>query len=87
MEINKLLVNEEEREIISSLIQGFTDKVEWIKNEGDTYYLLIDDNVAEILSEKVQDKLVLEGFDYFYNLTPKGKIYECLVDKFGDIGW
>jgi hypothetical protein len=87
MEINKLIVDEEERLVLSSLIQGFTDKVEWVKNEDGTYFLLIDDNVAEILSEKVQDKLTLEGFDYFYNLTPQGKIYERLVDKFSDIGW
>lgn len=69
------------------MIQGFTDKAEWVKNEDGTYFLLIDDNVAEILSEKVQYKLALEGFDCYYNITPEGKSYERLVDKFSDIGW
>ncbi|MCE7057736.1 hypothetical protein LZF95_23840 [Algoriphagus sp. AGSA1] len=87
MGINKLLIENEERLLLISLIQGVAGKSEWIKNEDGTYFLLMDDDVAELLSERVKDKLVLEGFDYFYNLTPEGRIFERLVDKLGEIGW
>lgn len=87
MEINRLLVNEEERQILSNLAQSFDNKIHFVQESEGVFLLLIDDKDAEVLAEKVQDKLVLEGFDYFYNLTASGKIYERLVEKFGEIGW
>ena len=63
MEINKMLISGEEHSILNDLLETYGNNAEWIKNEDDTYILKINDDDAEILSQKVKDKLVLEGFD------------------------
>ncbi|MBR06641.1 MAG: hypothetical protein CMP48_27940 [Rickettsiales bacterium] len=87
MEINKMLISGEEHSILNDLLETYGNNAEWIKNEDDTYILKINDDDAEILSQKVKDKLVLEGFDQLYHITSEGKVYERLVDKFVEIGW
>ena len=87
MEINKMLISGEEHSILNDLLETYGNNAEWIKNEDDTYILKINDDDAEILSQKVKDKLVLEGFDQLYHITSEGKVDERLVDKFVEIGW
>lgn len=87
MEINRLTVNEAAFLVLKELAQSFDNKIDFMKESDDLFSIVLDDKDAEILAEKIKGKLVLEGFDYFYNLTPEGRIFERLVDKLGEIGW
>ena len=79
-----LILTETEKEIIESFLPS--GKIAEKQLDG-SYKLLLDDDMAEMLAEKVQGIYATQGFNSNYGLTSKGKILEALVDKFSGIGW
>ncbi|MFD2033376.1 hypothetical protein ACFSKL_01170 [Belliella marina] len=87
MEINRIILEKKEFEIVNSILQSFNNKVQWQKVSDGSFLLSISDEDAEVLSQTIQEKYVLEGFDLYYNLNHEGEKYQKLIDKFWEIGW
>ena len=52
-----MLISGEEHSILNDLLETYGNNAEWIKNEDDTYILKINDDDAEILSQKHKSRL------------------------------
>ena len=73
MEINRIILEKKEFDIVNSILQSFNNKVQWQKVSDGSFLLSICDEDAEVLSQTIQEKYVLEGFDLYYNLNHEGE--------------
>ena len=82
--MNTIKINKEQLEILISLSE---EQIFQYDSSGDDIIVSINDDEAQTLSDKVKDQYVFEGFDINYNVTKKGKLFECIIDLFYKIGY
>ena len=73
METNRIILEKKEFDIVNSILQSFNNKVQWQKVSDGSFLLSISDEGAEVMSQTIQEKYVLEGFDLYYNLNHEGE--------------
>ena len=83
--MSKLILNKKEYKLLEELIDK--TQVQVIAKGENEFEIILSDEMASILSEKVQDAYVYHGFDKNYDLTGKGKLFEGIIDKFYTLGW
>lgn len=83
MEIYELKLSRAELILIDGL--NILQKLNVKEKLNKTYILLINNSEAVILSDKLQQLLLSEGFNRNYDINDKGRMYEALMDRIYDI--
>ena len=84
--MSKLVLNKKEYELLEELIDKTKVQVV-VKGEDEIEIIFSSDEMASVLSEKVQDAYAYHGFDKNFDLTGEGKLFEGIIDKFYSLGW